>query len=326
MFSKRTIKMRIKDFGEFALIERIKSGISGNPKNAVVGIGDDCAVLKYSDNEYMIVTTDSIAEHEHFSRDYFSPKQIGMKAVEANISDIAAKGGKPLYFLVSLFLPEDAPVELVDGIYEGINFSASKCNAEVIGGNLSKSNQLIISICAIGTVDKRNLVLRSGAKTGDPIFCTGGFGASSAGLELLRRNMKGKSVQRHLEPKARLELGRKIAKMGANSMIDASDGLADIRHICEASHKGALIYADKIPISSWTKEDAKALGKDALELALYGGEDYELIFTAPKSSLEKFEKMGVKAIGEIKNRKYGVKLFKDGKQADLMNGFDHFNS
>ena len=148
----------------------------------------------------------------------------------------------------------------------------------------------------------------------------------SAGLELLRRNMKGNSIKRHLEPKARLELGQKIAKMGVNSMIDASDGLADIRHICDASNTGALIYADKIPISPSTKEDSRALGKNALDFALYGGEDYELIFTAPKSSLAQFEKIGAKAIGEIKGRKYGVKLFKDGKQADLMNGFDHFQS
>jgi len=317
--------MKLRDYGgELALIERIKSKIAANSKDVKVGIGDDCAVLSYSSSEYMLVTTDSIAENEHFSLDYFSPKQVGMKAVEANISDIAAKGGKPLYFIVSLFLPENSTVELVDGIYEGIDFSASKCNAGIIGGNLSKSNQLIISVCAIGTVDKKNLVLRNAAKNGDLVFCTGDFGGSAAGLELLRRNMKGNSIKRHLEPKARLELGQKITKIGVNAMIDASDGLADIRHICNASNAGALIYADKIPISPSTKEDAKALGKDALELALYGGEDYELIFTAPKNSLEKLKKIGANAIGKIKGRKYGIKLFKDGKQADLMNGFDHF--
>lgn len=319
------IKMRIEDYGgEFALIEKIKSRVSSKQKNVRIGIGDDCAVLNYSGREYMLVTADSIVENEHFSLDYFSPKQIGMKAVEASISDIAAKGGSPLHLMVSLFIPENASMELVDGIYDGISFSALRCGAGVIGGNLSRSNQIIISICAIGLVDKKNLVLRNGAKAGDLIFCTGDFGGSGAGLELLRRRMPGKSIKRHLEPRARLEIGRKIAKIGANAMIDASDGLADIRHICEASNAGALIYADKIPISASTKKDSRKLGKSALELALYGGEDYELIFAAPKSRLGEFEKIGATAIGEIKGRKYGIKLVNKNRYVDLMHGFDHF--
>lgn len=317
--------MKIENHGgEFALIERIKSRISGKSKNVITGIGDDCAVLSYSDKDYMLVTTDSIAEAQHFSLDYFSPKQIGMKAVEANISDIAAKGGKPLYFLVALFLPENASVKLFDGIYEGINSSASKCNADVIGGNISRSSQLIISICAIGTVDKKNLALRSGAKTGDLIFCTGDFGASSVGLELLRRKMMGKSVKKHLEPKARLELGQKIAKIGVNAMIDTSDGLADIRHICDASNTGALIYSNKIPISKETNEDAKALGKDALDFALYGGEDYELIFTASKNKLKELKKFDVEVIGEVVSKNRGIKLFFGNKKENLGMGFEHF--
>ena len=177
----------------------------------------------------------------------------------------------------------------------------------------------------IGFVEKKLLVLRSGAKVGDLIFCSGDVGASTAGLELLRRGKNGKSIKRHLEPRCRLELARKLVKIGVNSMIDVSDGVAsEVRHICEESKAGAMIYADKLPISKNTIKDAKKVGKDPVDFALYGGEDFELIFTANKNKLKRLKKYDVKVIGEIADKKYGIKLARNGKKINIESGFDHF--
>lgn len=321
-----TNNIKINEVGELGVVERIKSRIKSNPKNVKAGIGDDCAVVDYSPDKYMLITTDTIVEGVHFSLEDFTPKQIGMKAIEVNASDIAAKGGKPDYCVVSIGLPPETGVSAVDDIYNGINNSVSKYGINVVGGNTTRSQQIFLNICMMGFVKKENLVLRSGAKIGDFIFCTGDFGGAGIGLELLRNKMKGDSIKRHLEPKARLELGQKIAKIGVNAMIDASDGLADISHICNASGVGAVIYADKIPISPATKEDSKKLGKGALDFAIYGGEDYELIFTASKDKLEKLDGIGVTLIGEIVGKSKGIKLAVGNLRKNLGMGFEHFKN
>ena len=178
----------------------------------------------------------------------------------------------------------------------------------------------------IGVVEKKYLALRSGAKNADLIFCSGDVGKSSAGLELLKQNKTGSSIKKHLEPKARLDLARELVKTGINSMIDVSDGVAsEVNHICEQSKKGAIIYANKVPISKATADDSKKIKKDALNLALYGGEDFELVFTAAKNKLKLLKKYDVTVIGKIVDKKHGVKLIRGTKKFDLEDGFDHFN-
>lgn len=312
------------DFGEFEIIEKIKSKVRLYSKNIKAGIGDDCAAINFSKDKYMLITTDMLAENEHFSLDYFTPRQIGMKAIEANVSDIAAKGGNPEYCAISFGLPSGISIDVVGGIYDGINSSASEYRLNVVGGNITRSSQIIINVCMIGFAKKKNLVLRNGAKAGDLLFCTGDLGGAGIGLELLRNKIKGNSIKRHLEPKAKLKLGQELAVIGVNSMIDASDGLADIRHICHASNAGALIHADKIPISPKTREDARKLGKNPIDFALYGGEDFELIFTAPKNKLERLKKLDVTAIGEIVGQNSGIKLIGENFAKDLGRGFEHF--
>lgn len=318
--------MRIKDLGgEFALIGRIKNKTRLFSKEVVAGIGDDAAVLKYDKNNYLLFTTDMLVENDHFSLKYSSAEQIGMKAIEQNVSDIAAMGGMPKYAVVSLALPNDIGVEFVDGLYNGINKKSKRYKINIVGGNITHSKDIIISIAMIGFVEKKYLALRNGAKIGDFILCSGDVGKSTAGLELLRRNKKGKSIKSHLEPKSRLELARKLVSIGINSMIDVSDGVApEVQHICSESSVGAVIYADKIPISKDTISDSKKIKKNPIDFALYGGEDFELVFTAPKNKLKQLKKYGVTAIGEIVDRKYGVKLAKNGKKLDLESGFDHF--
>ena len=318
--------MKIKDIGgEFGLIERIKNKIKLYSKEVVAGIGEDAAVLEHGKNNYLLLTTDMLVENIHFSLKYSTPEQIGMKAVEQNVSDIASMGGLPKFAVVSLALPNGIGAGFVDKFYDGINKKSRKYGISIVGGNMAHSREIVVNIAMIGFAEKRHLALRSGAKANDFIFCSGDAGKSSVGLELLRHKIKGKSIKKHLEPVCRLDLARKLVKIGINSMIDVSDGVApEVEHICKESNVGAMIYADKIPISKDTIADSKKIKKNPLDFALYGGEDFELVFTASKNKLYKLKKYDVTVIGEIVDKKYGVKLIKNNKKLNLEGGFDHF--
>lgn len=318
--------MKIRDIGgEFGLIDRIKNKAKLFSKDIVAGIGDDAAVLKYDKDNYLLFTSDMLVENAHFSLKYSNPQQIGMKAIEQNASDIASMGGIPKFAVVSLALPNDIDVDFVDKLYSGINQKSKKYRISIVGGNITHSKEIIVSIALIGFVEKKYLTLRSGAKIGDLIFCSGNVGSSSIGLELLKNNLKSKSIKKHLKPQARLDLSRKLVKVGINSMIDISDGVAsEVKHICNESDVGAVIYADKIPISKNAIIDAKKLNKNPLDFALYGGEDFELIFTASKNKLKQLKKYDVTAIGEMVDKKYGIKIIRNKKEIKLKKGFDHF--
>ena len=318
--------MKIKNIGgEFGLIGRIKKSIILFSKDVAVGIGDDAAVLEYDKNNYMLLTTDMLVENDHFSLKFSTPAQIGMKAVEQNVSDIAAMGGIPKFAVISVALPNDVSVGFVDGLYKGINKKSKEYKINIVGGNITHSREIVINISLIGLVEKKFLALRSGAEIGDLVFCSGDVGKSTAGLELLRHNLKGKSVKPHLEQKSRLKLARELVRAGINSMIDVSDGVAsEVKHICDESKVGAVIYADKIPISKGTITDSKKLRKDAVDFALYGGEDFELVFTAGKNKLKQLKKFDITAIGEIVDRKNGIKLVRNNKKISIESGFDHF--
>jgi len=318
--------MKIREIGgEFGLIDRIKKSIILFSKDVAVGIGDDAAVLEYDKDNYMLLTTDMLVENDHFSLKFSTPMQIGMKAVEQNVSDIAAMGGIPKFAVVSIALPKDIDVGFVDGLYNGINKKAREYKISIVGGNITHSREIVINVALVGFVEKKYLALRSGAGIGDLIFCSGDVGKSTAGLELLRHNLKGESIKTHLEPKSRLKLARELAKIGINSMIDVSDGVAsEVKHICEQSKAGAVIYADKIPISKNTIIDSKKLGKDAVDFALYGGEDFELVFTASREKLKQLKKFDVTVIGEIADKKDEIKLVRNNKKISIESGFDHF--
>ncbi|MBI2101730.1 thiamine-phosphate kinase [Candidatus Woesearchaeota archaeon] len=317
--------MKIKGIGgEFGLIERIKKNVRLFSKDVILGIGDDSAVLKYG-KKYLLLKTDMLVQDVHFSLKHSTPEQIGARAIEQNVSDIASMGGLPKYALVSLALPKNTEVDFVDRLYRGINKKSGKYKISVVGGDLSQSSKVVVGIFLAGFVENKYLALRSGARISDLVFCSGDAGKSAVGLELLKNNKKGKSIKKHLEPCARLDLARKLAKIGINSMIDISDGIAsEIGHICHESKVGAVIYADKIPMSKNTINDAKKLNKNPLDFALYGGEDFELVFTADKSKLKQLKKYDVKVIGKIVDKKYGIKLVKNNKEFRLKSGFDHF--
>jgi thiamine-monophosphate kinase len=297
--------MRIGKLGEFGLIERIKKTIKTD-KSVIKGIGDDCAVLKLDKNRFLLCTCDMIVEGVDFLKNE-DPFLIGRKALGISISDISACAGTPRYALISLGLPKNTRVETIDRIYRGINSLARKYKINIVGGDLSASVKLTIDVTLIGEVNKKELVLRGGAKPGDIIFVTGSFGGS----------IKGK----HLKFTPRLEeAGFLTRKFRINSMIDVSDGLCqDLGHILKESGAGAVIYENLIPLS---KESS------GIRDGLSSGEDFELIFTLGIKEARRLSasKKRFYPVGHIVDRKYGLQFVdKYGRQKKLKPaGFRHY--
>jgi thiamine-monophosphate kinase len=297
--------MLIKKLGEFGLISRIRRLIKTD-SSVIKGIGDDCAVIKFTKNKYLLFTCDMLVEGVDFTKKD-SPFLAGRKALAVSISDVAACCGLPRYALVSLGLPKKSRVKLVDDVYRGINSLAKQYKINIVGGDLSEAKQLTIDISLLGFVEKRNLVLRSGSQEGDIICVTGDFGGSIHG--------------KHLRFTPRLKEARFLAKnFKINSMIDVSDGLIlDLNHILKESKVGAVIYEDLIPVN-----------KNALDLkdALTSGEDFELLFTLSLKEARRLTARGnvFIPIGYITGKTFGLQLMdKLGRKKRILpRGFVHF--
>ena len=317
--------MELSGFGEIGLIKKISKNIRLFSKDIVKGIGDDAAVLKFDKKHYLLLTTDTLVEDDHFNLKWFTPEQIGSKAIESNVSDIASMGGFPKYALISLTMPKNTNTNFVDKLYNGINKNCKKYKINIIGGNLSNGKNIVINVMLIGFVEKKNLCLRSNAKINDLILVTGNLGASRAGLQLLKNNKKGNSINYYLNPKCKLNIGRKLSNF-VNAMEDVSDGLAsEVLNICNESKTGAVIYKEKIPLNKNTINDAKKLKKDPYDYALFGGEDFELIFTIPEKRLNKIKGIKCIVVGKILPKKQGIYLF-DKRKKKLSYGYDQFKS
>lgn len=264
---------KIDQIGEFGLIEFIRKrlNVAANRRFAptvIRGIGDDAAVLPYTKDKYLLLTTDMMAEGMHFTR-RTPAKAVGHKALACNISDIAAMGGVPTCAVVSIGLPKNLSVKYVEDMYEGMQKLARTFGVSIVGGDTIKSNQIVINVALLGEVEKKYLVTRSTAKAGDWIFVTGALGGSL---------QSGK----HLHFIPRLAAARfLVRRFKPSAMIDISDGLAgDLNHILKASRVGALLWPDMIPRS---KVGASRQGGTVpLREALADGEDYELLFTLSK--------------------------------------------
>ncbi len=331
--------MQLKTVGEFGLIDLIRKKVYSRNKRILVGIGDDAAIVKSSPNKYLILTTDTLLEKIHFDLSYFSFRKLGHRALAANLSDIAAMGGLPITAIVTLGLPNYVTVENVLELYSGMNFLAKKFDCPVSGGDIISSPKgLLISITVLGDVEKNFLTLRSKARAGDLICVTGELGEVQAGLELLQKVKKNKKirfskglVQKHLTPQPKILEAREIVKkLNPTSMIDISDGLAsEVGQIAKESKLGAVIYETEIPVSSKAKQIGKILNKNALNWACFGGEEYELLFTIPKSRVKKLielsKKIKLALVGEMK-KETGVYLVKyNGKKEKIeKGGFRHF--
>lgn len=327
--------MNIKDLGgEFGLIENLTQYFSEFNQNIIKGIGDDCAVIDLGD-KYQLISSDTLVSNDHFNLNWSTPEQVGMKAIEVNVSDIIACGGIPKSILVSLVLTKDLEAEIIQGIYRGIKKECDKYQIDLIGGDTTHGSELVLNVTILGEVDKDSLKLRSNAKVGDLICVTGNLGGSTAGLEYLRKYNDAEKLKseypylykRHLEP---ISCGGALqyALTGAHAMIDVSDGLAsEVRHICEQSKCGAEVDYSKIPLHLETKLCAEKIGQNAEDWALSGGEDFELIFTISEKNYTKLHteiKNQITVVGKILKQTEGIWLLKNSKRERLKGGYDHF--
>jgi len=326
--------VNVRELGEFGLIARIADRV--RPGTGVeTGIGDDAAVTVPSAGCLMLSTTDMLLEGVHFDLSLTGPYSLGRKSLSVNLSDIAAMGGEPRHFLLSMAIPSTISVEFLDDFIRGMLDRADEFGVSLIGGDTCSSKSgLVISVSVFGEQLPGTIIRRSGAVEGDTIFVTGTVGDSALGLEMLKRGERGgTAAQRHLDPRPRVAEGLALARAGIPSaMIDISDGLlADLEHILQCSDVGAGLELDKIPLSSFFLEKCSPLSDESVSLALTGGEDYELLFTVPPSREGEvsglFERLGtpVTAIGRITAG--GGLSITAGNGADYMiskRGFNHF--
>lgn len=298
--------MLIGKIGEFGLIERIKKMVRTDP-SVIRGPGDDCAVLRFNRNSYQLFTCDMIAEGIDFVRNE-NPLLIGRKAIAVSISDIAACGGIPRYCVVTIGLPKNSRVETVDKMLKGMLDICRIYRVNIVGGDLSRLNRLTIDVSMLGVVEKRNLVLRSGAKEGDIICVTGRLGGSIAG--------------KHLRFIPRVKEARFLVEnFKIHAMIDISDGLIqDLSHILKASKTGAVVYEELIPLAPQAASRQEAL---------YAGEDFELLFTLSKQEARRLlskKPSGFSIIGQIVDKRFGLQLVgRDGsRRIENGRGYRHF--
>lgn len=335
--------MRVWELGERGVILRIRNATRSDAPGVVVGIGDDCAVLALPQSARLLATTDFLLEDIHFRRRYAEPADIGWKALARNLSDVAAMGGTPRFALVALACPSETEAEEIDAFYRGIEAAAAPHGVVVVGGDTSASpDGWIVNVTLLGEVVGAPR-LRSGARPGDLIAVTGTLGESAAGLALLEAATDPGSLdssireavrRAHLRPVARVAEGRWLgASPAVSAMIDLSDGLAtDLGHLASESRVGARVHLDRLPISPAVRSVAAALGRDPIELAVTGGEDYELLLAADPAAIQGLAE-GLRAatgtpltvIGEVVAAADGVWFVNArGEPQKLGEGFEHF--
>lgn len=337
--------MGLEQIGEFGLIKRIKKKVDVEAGRVHLGIDDDAAAFEPTKGMVTLLTTDTLVEGIHFDPAYATAYQIGWKAMAANLSDIAAMGGVPRTAVVSLCLPDDTEVEWVEELYVGMNELIGRFEGAIVGGDTSVARKdTVITITLTGEVEHKRMITRAGAQKGDIICVTGDLGSSVSGLKIIRKEKIGKEktkerwshvIEKHLLPHPRIHEARiLVAETTVNAMIDISDGLAsEIHHICELSKTGAKIYTEELPIHPQTMDVADECNGSAQQYVLYGGEDFELLFTlSPKNVGDIFDiivnETGTKVsvIGAIAGAKEGIVLVNEqGDQQPLpFRGYNHF--
>jgi len=324
-------RKEIKDLGEFGLIDHLTKDIVHYKKSTLLGIGDDAALIENGDR-ITVVSTDLLMEGIHFDLMYSPLKHLGYKAVVVNLSDIYAMNAMATQVTVSIAISNRFSVESLEELYAGIKAACDTYKVDLVGGDTSSSlSGLLISVTALGSAPKEELVYRSGAKVGDIVCISGNLGAAYLGLQILERekqvylahpgvqpDLEDQSylVGRQLKPEARVDMldNFRKHKLQPTSMIDISDGLAsELFHICQASGVGAFIEEGKVPIHPDAEQMALKFKLDPITCALSGGEDYELLFTVAETELEKIKYMpNVYIIGDIVPAEDGITLHTTG--------------
>jgi len=327
---------------EFDFINSLRQRVAASSQSIVTGIGDDAAVFRNGSGKETVISTDLLVEDIDFRRTTTPPYLLGHKALAVSLSDLAAMGSRPLLSLISIGVPEDVwESDFIDRFYDGWLELANRYGVQLIGGDTSRTNErLVIDSIAIGECSAGMAVKRSGASPGDHIFVTGSLGAAAAGLRLIERgaNLGDEDLQkldhvllRQLRPEPRVGWGIVLGEERiASAMIDLSDGLSsDLNHLCAASNVGALIDASLLPIDERVVELCGRRALDPLQLALHGGEDFELLFTVKPENVARLPRrvdgVEIKRIGEVMSANYGVKISEGSRIWDLRpGGWKHF--
>jgi thiamine-monophosphate kinase len=336
--------MKVSEMGEFGLIDLLAKmvGAAQDKKspawqNLILGIGDDAAAWQ-GGTLVQLATVDSMIQDVDFTLDIVSWEELGWKALAVNLSDIAAMGGLPRYALVSLALPGDTEVESVTSLYKGMIGLARRFDIALVGGDMSSAPIIVINITVIGSTgdEVKTILTRSAARPGDKVAVTGYLGAAAAGLEMLTKHLSldsdsAESLKKaFFKPYPRIAEGQELVECGVKAAIDISDGLiADLCHICKMSKVGARIEVDRMPVHPAVRA---SFGDRALELALSGGEDFELLFTASAGIINKVKKTvscPITVIGEITADKTGeiIMINAKGNPFKLPKaGWEHFKN
>ena len=337
---------KIEEIGEFGLINRIDSKFNSNRKSTIIGIGDDSAIIDNS-KSLTLITSDMLIEGIHFDLSFFPLKHLGYKSVVVNLSDIYSMNGCPNQIILNIGISSKFSLKAIDEFYDGIKIACDEYFVDLVGGDTTTSiTGMVISCTAIGTVLKKNISLRSGAKEHDVLCVSGDLGRSFLGLKILQRekrvflnnpemqpklNNYKNIIEKQLRPVARVDIINilKEYKIIPSSMIDISDGLAsEILHLSEASNLGAKIFEEKLPILEETKLVAKEFDLNFSNCALNGGEEYELLFSITPNEYELIKKnnIDIKPIGYFTKDKSKKIVLSNGKEDELKSfGWKHFN-
>ncbi|MFA6076428.1 MAG: thiamine-phosphate kinase [Negativicutes bacterium] len=331
-----TRQQLVSEIGEFGLIDRVNTDMIADGLHVVKGIGDDCAVVRTADeNSFQLFTTDMLVESVHFTT-LMKDEDVGYKAIICSVSDIAAMGGTPQNCLISLGIPGTLEVDRIERLYLGMKQACRQYAINIIGGDTVRSpKEIIINVAMTGIVNSNKIVYRSGAGVGDLVLVSGSLGLSSIGLRLLQKNIiptpdSEAFFIKHCRPQARVELGQKLAEHGATAMNDISDGLAsELNEIAVSSLAGILIDEQLIPVAKISLAIQSLLDKSPTQYALYGGEDYELVFTMSRANytlLDQTTRAAITVIGEVTDKFSGVRMQTDaGQIIELKSrGYNHF--
>lgn len=293
-----------------------------------------------SRNEQTVLTTDALVEGVHVDRRWSSPEDIGHKALAVNLSDLAAMGATPRWALLSLVLPDSWSVEDVESLVDGFVALARHERISLVGGNITRTaGPLVVDVTAIGSVRPRRVLLRSGGHAGDDVYLSGTIGAGAAGLEMLQAGADlGEDtealacVARHRRPAARVRLGRALARArAARAAMDVSDGLADaLTQLATASECGVTLSAEALPVDPGARRWWAAAGRDVIEAAVRGGDDYELVFTLPRSWRGRLRgvrrHVATPAVTRVATltKDRAMVMERAGRRDELNGGYEHF--
>ncbi len=327
MFENKNNRTELSTLGEFGLIKHLSGFIKNKNVSTIKGIGDDAAVIDH-DNYYEVITNDLLVEGIHFDLSYSPLKHLGYKAVMVNLSDVFSMNATPSQITVGLAISNRFSLEAIEELYNGIILACDRFGVDIVGGDTTSTlSGMVISITAVGRVEKDMITYRSTANNNDLICVSGNVGAAYIGLQLLNREKKifteNPSIQpeldgndyvleRQLKPEARGDIIQELKSLEIKptSMIDISDGLAsDLMQICSSSAKGCRLYENKLPIDSETISRCEDFNINPTVCALNGGEDYELLFTVDQSDFEKVKAISnISIIGHITEEAAGLAM------------------